>query len=125
MITIQTVGEKSKTTQLSIIDPETGIDFINDFIGNHGGFSEFTYVEDDDIYYCTEFTYDWWVKVVKDNQDLVDRIHALNRIYGSYEVQEKLLEQENHVDLEDHAKVYNNLLDELEESFNPDYNYNK
>jgi hypothetical protein len=62
-IIIKETGEK-KT--LEIENPETGLDCTEDFIGNGGGFTygDFTPIESDGYYLCSQETYGWWKSVM-------------------------------------------------------------
>ena len=75
---------------LSIIDPDSGVDYIADFIGNHGALSDgqFTWDDERGAYVCDQDTFDWWDAVVKANQALDDRIHDLVQEHGVEKVYE-------------------------------------
>lgn len=107
------IKETGKEKSLSIIDPRTGVDFIQDFIGNHGALidGQFVFDEDRDAWVCDQETYDWWVKVVNDNQALNDRIYELENELGSETVQ-NVVQGSDATDLEDHAAAVNQSLDE-------------
>lgn len=95
--------------ELSLIDPDSGVDFVVDFIGNNGGLDSFVYNGDE--YECTRDTFDWWKKVIDDQQRLIDRIFDLKEEIGSVFVNDAL-ESIPDCDLEDHAAVVNDALDE-------------
>ena len=95
--------------ELSLIDPDSGVDFVVDFIGNNGGLDSFVYNGDE--YECAQDTFDWWKKVIDDQQRLIDRIFDLKEEIGSVFVNDAL-ESIPDCDLEDHAAVVNAALDE-------------
>ena len=98
---------------LSIIDPDSGVDYISDFIGNHGALADgqFTWDDERDAYVCDRETFAWWADVVEANQALEDRIHGLVQEYGAEKVYE-VVHAAGSVDLEDHAGNVNQALDE-------------
>lgn len=95
--------------ELSLIDPDSGVDCVVDFIGNNGGLDSFVYNGDE--HECSKDTFDWWKKVIDDQQKLVDRIFDLKEEIGSVFVNDAL-ESIPDCDLEDHAAVVNAALDE-------------
>jgi len=98
---------------LALVDPRSGVDYVRDFIGNHGALADgqFAYDEDRDGYLCSQETYDWWHGVLSAEQELEDRVHALRVRYGTDAV-EAALSKAGNVDLEDYAGVANAALDE-------------
>lgn len=108
MMRIRVAGE-DEVRELSLIDPDSGVDFVVDFIGNNGGSDSFVYNGDE--YECTKDTFDWWKRVVNDQQKLVDRISDLKEEIGEVFVTDAL-ESIPDCDLEDHAAVVNAALDE-------------
>ncbi|NCU27728.1 hypothetical protein EOM86_13600, partial [Candidatus Nomurabacteria bacterium] len=76
MIEIRIV-ETDEVRTLSLIDPDSGVDFVQDFIGNNGGFEGGIFTYNGDEYECSKDTFDWWEKVIDDQQKLVDRIQDL------------------------------------------------
>lgn len=115
------IKETSAVETLSIIDPKSGVDYINDFVGNTGALidGQFKWDEDRDAYVCDQETFVWWDTVVTANQSLNDRIHELVKEHGEtvYEV----ISATAGVDLEDHAANINQALDEAFGSFQPAY----
>jgi len=107
------IVEKSASETLSIIDPRSGCDYITDFIGNTGALADgqFTYDEDQDAYICDQDTFDWWERVVNDNQELEDRIYDLVNEYGS-EALYGVINDAGNFELEDHAASINQALDD-------------
>lgn len=107
------IKETSETKNLSIIDPKSGVDYTEDFIGNAGGFlyDQFKWDDENRAYWCDQATFDWWDRVVNDNQLLEYRIHELVKEHGSDAVYEAI-DAAGSVDLEDHAANVNQALDE-------------
>lgn len=96
---------------ISIVDPGTGIDYAVDFIGNAGALDSFDWSDDHDAYYVSADIYNWWSRVLQEQQALEDRLHELRQQYGSEAVHAVILEMPN-VDLEDHSTVLHRMLDE-------------
>ena len=109
------IRETNAAEELSIIDPDNGVDYIADFIGNTGALmdGQFEWDEELDAQVCDQATFDWWDTVVDDNQELTDRIHEMLKIYDQDAVY-KVIGENSNVDLEDHASVINAALDEFE-----------
>lgn len=110
------IKETNEVKELSIIDPNSGVDYIDDFIGNTGALNDGQFLWDDeddaaDAYICDQETFDWWDKVVSDNQALEDRIHALQQEHGYDAVHDAVMDSYAN-DLEDHADCVNQALDE-------------
>ncbi|AKG37826.1 hypothetical protein VK70_17120 [Paenibacillus durus ATCC 35681] len=108
-----TIKETGKSEALSIIDENTGVDFIQDFIGNYGALSDgqFTFDEETGTYIADQDTFDWWDKVVTDQTALEARIAELKEEHG-YEAVDEVVNEATSVDLEDLAAAVNKALDE-------------
>lgn len=107
------IKETSAVESLSIIDPKPGnVDYISDFIGGTGAFTDgkFFWDEDSNAYVCDQKTFDWWHTVVKDHQALVNRINNLVQKHGRGVVFKVVLAVD--VGLEDNAEYVNKALDE-------------
>jgi len=104
--------EDGKIEQLNLISPDTGVNYISDFIGNAGGFDggKIEYDEDNEIHYCTRAEFNWWKKVVADEQKLNDRIYDIQQAFGVDYL--FYLFSKINVDIEDHAKTVNAILDQ-------------
>lgn len=105
--------ETGEVKTLKLIGPNSGVDFVQDFVGNGGGFEnkDFAYNYDKDVYEATSQAFDWWHQVISDQQELVERIEELKEEHGSEAVYEVLESIKGH-DLEDDAAVTNAALDE-------------
>ena len=96
---------------LAIIDPRTGCDYIFDFMGNTGAFTrEFEKTDENADFAISQADYDWWAKVVADNQALENRIAELVAEHGYDRVMDVVTS--NSSDLEDYAAAANAALDE-------------
>lgn len=108
------IKETSQTETLSIVCPKSGVDYTADFIGNGGGFLDGQLAWDDErsACVCDQETFDWWDKVVSDNQELENRIFDLVQKHG-FDAVYAVVNESSSVDLEDLAKAVNNGLDEI------------
>lgn len=96
---------------LAIIDPKTGCDYIFDFVGNTGAFDrEFEKTDENADFAISQVDYDWWAKVVADNQALEYRIAELVAKYGYDRVMDAVTSISG--DLEGYAAAANAVLDE-------------
>lgn len=96
---------------LAIIDPKTGCDYIFDFVGNTGAFDrEFEATDENADFAISQADYDWWAKVVADNQALEYRIAELAAEHGYDHVMDVVTSISS--DLEDYAAAANAALDE-------------
>jgi len=87
-----------------------GVDCVQDFIGNNGGWDSFSYDDDRDVYIVSQADFNWWDKVIEDNIVLYDHLSDYRFMYGAEAVNEAI----NHIDcdLEDYAaSVYQALED--------------
>lgn len=109
------VNGKQETLELVV----NGVNCTQDIIGNHGALSDgqFTYDEDQDAYVCDQDTFDWWDRVLTDQQSLENRIAELKEEHGFEKVQ-GVLDRVGHYELEDIAAAVNK---ELDETFNTSY----
>ena len=106
------IKETGKIETLSIIDPKTGCDYIFDFVGNTGAFDrEFEKTDNENADFAiSQADYDWWAKVVADNQALDYRIADLVAKHGYDRVMDAVMDASS--DLEDDAAAANAALDE-------------
>lgn len=126
MITVNILNS-TDSVALSLLDPENGVDYVGDFIGNYDSFTDNEKSDDkiiiddsdsehvwgnDSQYFATRETADWWVKVINDQQQLVDRIHELKQEHGHDAVMDALSNEYGKCDLENEAAVCNQVLDE-------------
>ncbi len=111
------IRETGEIQELSIVDNH-GIDWTYDFLGNLGALSDGQFVEalDSegwalDYYIADQSTYDWWSRVIADQQRLSNRIASLAVEHGIESVNE-IIQYEGSVDIEDEAAYIHGLLDE-------------
>lgn len=107
------IRETGNLEQLELVDSATGINWAIDLIGNYGGLidGQFEHDSEDDVYHCTQDTFEWWSRVLHAQQELEDRLVELRNAYGSERIQE-VLETVGDFDLEDQAAQVNAVLDE-------------
>ncbi len=70
-----TIIETGNQGELGIIDPKSGVNWINDLMGNHGALPE--YDDETGTYKMTQEDYDWWADLTKRYQAADDRYHEL------------------------------------------------
>lgn len=105
------IKETGAIETLAIIDPKTGLDYIFDFVGNTGAFDrEFEKTDENADFAISKADYDWWAKVVADNQALEYRIAELVVKYGYDRVMYAVTSISG--DLEGYAAAVNAVLDE-------------
>ena len=104
------IKETGAIETLSIIDPKTGCNYIYEFVGNTGAFDrEFGKTNKAD-FAISQADYDWWAKVVADNQTLEYRVAELVEGYGYDRVMTVL--QGISCDLGDYALAAHNALND-------------
>ena len=110
-ILIKETGERDIFT---LIDPASNCCYVSDFIGNTGATinGQFTWSEQDDAYICDQGTYDWWRKVIDDQQALNWRIAELRSEHGQEAVHNAIVDYMGYCDLEDEAATLNAALDD-------------
>lgn len=113
------IRESNARRELLITDPQTGIDYTEDFIGNAGDLDNFVWDYDLDAYMVSAEVYSWWARVLEDQQALEDRLYELRQKHGSDAV-EAVIGDMPYVDLEDHAAVLHRMLDDAFEDDNLD-----
>ena len=101
--------ETQEVRELTLIDPNTGVCYCDDFI-SHSSFDSFNYNDDGDVLMFVE-DFDWWEKVVNDQQKLVNRIEALENEHDLEKVQAAIIDILGKVELEDEAALANQALD--------------
>lgn len=103
-------GEKE---ELIIIDPENGVDWINDMMGNHGCLPE--HDDEADCYIMKKEDFEWWKDLTSEFQKADDRYYELlNSLNG--ENYNSLFEsvQNINVDLEDFPRAVQEICDQYE-----------
>ena len=78
------IAETGRITTLEIIDPNTGVDWIADMIGNAD--QDYEYDENDDTTIMTQDAYDWWIEYIADyiadEAEIEALLEALAEKYG-------------------------------------------
>lgn len=107
------IKETAAVETLSLIDPNSGVDYITDFIGSAGALDgQFVWSAECGAYYVgDQNTFDWWAVVINAQQALNDRIHELSKEHGAETVYQ-VIDAAGSVDLWEHAPSANQALDE-------------
>ena len=66
------IAETDEIKTLSLIAPDTGVDWVRDFVAS----SDY-YDDDDECYIMDEDTYDWWDDIIDRQQDNDNRKYRL------------------------------------------------
>ena len=74
--------DTGKTHTLRMIDPQTGIDFVADWMGRIDS-SDLFWNEEEDRLEGDSAEIDWWIKTQNDYQEMYDLIHELKEKHGS------------------------------------------
>lgn len=106
------IKETGAQETLDLINSD-GINWIGDFVGNTGAMQDgqFTWDYEQDAFIADQSTFDWWKKVVDDQDSLDERISALKEEHGQDAVWQ-VIQDAPSVDIENHAAAMNQLLDE-------------
>lgn len=73
------IQETGKIETLGIIDPNSGVDWINDLIGNANALNDgqFVWSDEDDAYIANQDTYDWWAQYIDDTNATLEDVETL------------------------------------------------
>ena len=105
--------ETGETEELTLVDPKSGVNWINDLMGNHGVLPS---CNDEGVYLMSQDDYDWWADLTTQYQNADNRYHdLLTGLNG--DTYDALLDdaQNINVDLEHFPYALNNVCDEYEE----------
>ena len=69
--------ETSARETLSILDPKSGMDFIQDLMGNHDALPD--YNDDLDAYEMTQADFDWWLDLTARYEKQDHRMHKIRK----------------------------------------------
>lgn len=107
------INETGATETLTMINPDSGVDCVVDFIGNTGALANGEIVWDDDhgTYRCDQNTYDWWERVIAAHEAMEQRIDELEIEHGKDTVQ-KAIGNSAECDLEDVPTYVNRALND-------------
>lgn len=78
------IKETGEIKYLKLVDPETGVDWVQDLIGNGGALSDGQFEWDDEaeMYVTTEETYKWWSDYVEGYEETENEIRQLADEFG-------------------------------------------
>lgn len=72
------INETGEMQNIGIIDAKTGLNWIQDFLGNNG-----THTDAEGIYHMDKADYDWWINIIDIVEDNDNRITEIEReLYG-------------------------------------------
>lgn len=78
------INETGKHEELSIIDTKTGMDWINDLIGNSGAVGQYIEYDDaEDAYRINQEDFDWWSEYIAMYERYQEELDSLKAQYGS------------------------------------------
>ena len=97
------IRETKETKTLRLRDPRTGVDWIEDFIGNAGGWEFFEYDEDSGNYLVDQDDFDWWNDIIDEYQKADNEEYAFIQSLTEESYCEYLAHKESymHCDFED------------------------
>lgn len=72
---------KTNHGQLIVIDSKTGVNWINDLIGNADDLKSFKFDDEKNIYICSLETYEFWLKVIELIESGVDSETAIALVH--------------------------------------------
>jgi hypothetical protein len=107
--------ETGKDEELSIIDPKTGMDWINDLMGNHDALPE--YDEEADRHLMNQEDLDWWADLVERYQTADDRLYEIIMgIEDEWRILQSFMDDVHSIncDLENYPERLNQVCDEFE-----------
>lgn len=101
------IKETGFIKELSIIDPTSGHDYIEDFVDG-----SIDYDEEKEFYVCDDDEYQWWLEVVISHQALRNRICDLKRKHGDTVVDDVLYCMPAGYLIDEQSVIISQLLDE-------------
>lgn len=113
------IVETGELKHLSMVDPDTGVDSVQDFIGNQNALNDGQFEWDDETgeYRATQGTYEWWAELIEKYWAMNEALVEARERHGE-EVVEKWLHDSAawHVDLGDQPDSVMRELEELNAS---------
>jgi hypothetical protein len=108
-----TIIETGEQEELGIIDPKSGVNWINDLMGNYGALPE--YDGETGTYKMTREEFNWWAALTKRYQAADNRYHRLEKDLDDDKSAE-LIEAAHsiNVDLEDFPAALQDVCDQFE-----------
>lgn len=114
------INETGKIETLSIIDSGSGVNWVQDLIGNASALDDgqFTWSEEDDAFLADQTTYEWWAKYISDTEATEVEARALADELGiSYtDIMERIGEYQ-YGDYEDHRRQAMSAMNDLREEY--------
>lgn len=104
------IKETNEVKELILTNPKDGSEWTEEYI-HYGDFADIEYDSDAAHYIMSQDTYDWWSKVIADQQVVDDRVHDLTNVHGAAAV-ERVTDQAYLCDLEDQPARVHAALDE-------------
>lgn len=93
---------------LTATDPDTGIEWTQDMIGNTGAMNDgqFVWSEEDNAYLADQETYDWWDRYITQYNRTCDEVQELASEFGIDEsiIYDRIADMTNHHDYETHRR---------------------
>lgn len=107
------VIENGMSHRLDMIDGDTGVDTVHEFIESTGALEDgqFEWCEKKGAYLVSKENFIWWKKIIEDNNQLNKRMKRLFAIYGRDAV-EDIYNRASCCEIEDLAQSVNDGLDE-------------
>lgn len=111
------IKETGKLETLTIIDPNSGVNWAGDLVGND---EDITYNDDTDEYECQQSAYDWWANHMYKHQAADERWTELLRSADADDdthdkMQDDYYSSHGHGDLEDWPDALNEICDKWAE----------
>lgn len=112
------ITETNEVKSLGIIDNNSGVNWVQDLIGNAGALSDgqFTYDDEANAYIATQDTYDWWQNYITDSNTTAQEVEELAAELGIDKsiISERIAELTGGVsDYGDHRKVAIKAMNEI------------
>lgn len=114
------INETGKIKHLNIYDPKTGIDWTNDLIGNAGALQngQFEYNYDDDVYFASQDTFDWWSEyILNENKTESDIILLAEELRIDESIIRERIAENTGNDYENHRKEAIFAMDKIREEY--------
>lgn len=116
------IAETGKIETLGIIDSKSGVNWVQDLIGNTGALhdGQFVWSEDDNAYIATQGTFDWWAKYISDSNSTDEEVAELAGKLGISEsvILDRIADHMAGVnDYEDHRKAAIAAMSEIKEEY--------
>lgn len=107
------IQETGKIEELAIVDPKTGVNWVNDLMGNYDELPE--YDDDQDLFSMDQNSFDWWKSLTTSLEAAENRYYELSRSSSGHDNLDA--ERDSFIgncDLEDLPGALNQFCDQLE-----------